>query len=1223
MKKKRILSWLMTAAMVLSLVPATALAAEEDETGGSDSNTQPEYVLMNIPYNDFYQAELKGNNVEVDAVSSATKAKPRTGSLVGGSYHVKSDGSDITGITFPVKVGEGVDLSQYTKVTDTDSVDITVTNRGNTTTTTYSGKNALFENKSYAYYVLNEAPAYYKELTVDEGKLSFGKVVGTPTSSEASVTLSTNSDYGDYQIDIGGNFAVTANDTVYAVILSTENGSSYGLRHLENIWRGTSLAFSTGFTAQVHGSQTAPDHYKAIMGQTINKITYYTDQGIYKIDDLSLYVPIKFEGSVTIKDAAVGSKSTSITVTGLPDDYMPAYTIEGQNEGTIQVSDETLTGIENLTFGKYTLIVSDQKNKYANLETTFTLYTEAPAQYSDTEQKLKATEGTEDDAFSAYLNAITSVSVNGTAYVASGRGAVTIINQDGTVNLEAVSNDTLVFGTSGEYEITISATGYQDLTINPSYTILHTLTMRQEIAGGSLSVTLPDDINENAIPAGTEVTLVPEANEDYTLTSIGYCTLSPGGVKGKLVEVKANEDGAYTFQMPDANILVGAAFQDEPAVIGNKIGGDKATDWTVYAAIGDAFLHPSDTETHAKVIVDSRALENETVGLIMELRQYGTGGYTVVGTETYDHDGFEKLFQDGKTSDGTVTVENMPFSLQEGKSFEAGKAVYCVVKLTRENWVDAIGDPVYRWAYTGDATVLANGAKEPEPIVWLYNLNENSHRGALVRSILNELDIKIGTISSENLNENIGYLVGWEGYESVHPAASSESFDVEYMLMGNLPETKLDGLLDGMTEHNIKVSLKSVPTAWTAGKTFAELFSIMAKEDEAFNALLDLDAMVYDAEQLTEETYGKNENWNAFQEALEAATALLASEEEPEAEEYVTTMEALREQYLLVTGKTLLTGDVELVLTQEENGTYQVSAELNGGPENATVTYRWQDNSTEKTLSSVAADQLYKVKVTITGSGGFYGELDAKLSVPGDPGVSISAGKTSITVNLTKLPTVLNTPEPITYVVQLYQGEALLKTQETDAAQSLVFDGLTSNGSYTVKVYATNVVGRGNILEKAVKTTSSSSGGSSTAATYPVTTPTSAANGKVSVSPQNAKAGAVVTITATPNSGYELKSLTVTDQNGKAITLTDNGNGTYSFTMPDGKVNVSTDFQAQQQPTPSTGFADVAAGTYYADAVQWAVEQGITNGTAPNTFSPKEACTRGQIVTFLYRDLAQ
>lgn len=109
---------------------------------------------MNIPYDKFYAADVN-NSVPVDVFSSATLNKTRTSSLAGGSYHSNADGSAINGITFPVKV-TGVDLSKFKKVTDSDSVSITVTNRGQTSTQTYTGKDALFENSDYAYYVLSE-----------------------------------------------------------------------------------------------------------------------------------------------------------------------------------------------------------------------------------------------------------------------------------------------------------------------------------------------------------------------------------------------------------------------------------------------------------------------------------------------------------------------------------------------------------------------------------------------------------------------------------------------------------------------------------------------------------------------------------------------------------------------------------------------------------------------------------------------------------------------------------------------------------------------------------------------------------------------------------------------------------------------------------------------------------------------------------------------------------
>ncbi len=123
----KLLSWLLVFVMVFSILPTAALAAEPSDEDDTSGDAEATYVLMNIPYADFYAAE---GTADVDAVSSATLNKTRTASLAGGSYHVNSDGTDITGITFPVKVDEGVDLSDYEKITEASSVTISVTNRG-------------------------------------------------------------------------------------------------------------------------------------------------------------------------------------------------------------------------------------------------------------------------------------------------------------------------------------------------------------------------------------------------------------------------------------------------------------------------------------------------------------------------------------------------------------------------------------------------------------------------------------------------------------------------------------------------------------------------------------------------------------------------------------------------------------------------------------------------------------------------------------------------------------------------------------------------------------------------------------------------------------------------------------------------------------------------------------------------------------------------------------
>ena len=124
--------------------------------------------------------------------------------------------------------------------------------------------------------------------------------------------------------------------------------------------------------------------------------------------------------------------------------------------------------------------------------------------------------------------------------------------------------------------------------------------------------------------------------------------------------------------------------------------------------------------------------------------------------------------------------------------------------------------------------------------------------------------------------------------------------------------------------------------------------------------------------------------------------------------------------------------------------------------------------------------------------------------------------------------------------------------------------------------------------------------------------------GKLSVTPTSPRAGSQVTITATPNQGYRLSSLTVTDAKGNTVQLTNKGDGKYTFTMPNSKVTMDASF-VPESSVSQTVFVDVAPGAFYADAVAWAVEKGITNGTGVNTFSPNNPCTRGEIVTFLWR----
>ena len=186
-----------------------------------------------------------------------------------------------------------------------------------------------------------------------------------------------------------------------------------------------------------------------------------------------------------------------------------------------------------------------------------------------------------------------------------------------------------------------------------------------------------------------------------------------------------------------------------------------------------------------------------------------------------------------------------------------------------------------------------------------------------------------------------------------------------------------------------------------------------------------------------------------------------------------------------------------------------------------------------------------------------------------------------------------------TYTVLAKSGltSGVYLTDPSGALASNYYVSSTANGVWTVSYSAPY------------------SGGSSSDPTYSVSTPSKTENGSVTVSPKSASKGDTVTVTVKPDSGYVLETLTVTDKNGNELTLKDKGNGKYTFTMPASKVTVSAEFAEIE----TLDFADVPTDAYYYEAVKWAAKKGITGGIGNGLFGPNQPCTRAQIVTFLWR----
>ena len=148
---------------------------------------------------------------------------------------------------------------------------------------------------------------------------------------------------------------------------------------------------------------------------------------------------------------------------------------------------------------------------------------------------------------------------------------------------------------------------------------------------------------------------------------------------------------------------------------------------------------------------------------------------------------------------------------------------------------------------------------------------------------------------------------------------------------------------------------------------------------------------------------------------------------------------------------------------------------------------------------------------------------------------------------------------------------------------------------------------------------SSSHHSSSSTTYYDVNAVVSGEGGSVAASTKRASRGTTVTVTATAASGYQVAQVSAVDKDGKTVSLTDKGDGVYTFVMPASKVDVTARFAQVQKPEEKDPYGDVSKDSYYYDAVKWAAETGVTTGVGDGLFAPEWVCTRGQIVTFLWR----
>ena len=288
------------------------------------------------------------------------------------------------------------------------------------------------------------------------------------------------------------------------------------------------------------------------------------------------------------------------------------------------------------------------------------------------------------------------------------------------------------------------------------------------------------------------------------------------------------------------------------------------------------------------------------------------------------------------------------------------------------------------------------------------------------------------------------------------------------------------------------------------------------------------------------------------------------------------------------------------------------------------VTYQYKvkgadDTTYSDTLPINAGD--YTVKATFAATDN-YNEVTAEADftiAKATPAIAIKATPSTLTGGGSVELTVSGVPTEGKLAVTCDND---ITVNEKDGKYTAQLPNVTKNYTFTAKYTGTdnyNDVEKTCVVKVTRKSSHSSSSGSSTTSANTVSAST-ASNGKVSLDKSTAKKGNTVTVTVTPDAGYQLDKLTVTDAKGKAIAVTKKSDSKYTFTMPDSKVTITPTFSKIENTKPSkTGFNDVASSAWYAGAVQYVTDKGLMNGTDDNQFSPNASTTRGMLMTVLAR----
>jgi len=505
------MSLMMAATVTVSSLPAYHVMAADTTTA-----SQEYAVNMRISYHDFYQIygvdTLKNVTSAdyIDAFSSATVTKAvgnGFGGLNAGTYHMpdiastdtdainalRQDGKtvNVEGVQIPVVVTEEERAALIEAGVYGEADFTALTNGSYTKKEISSSRNSAGKEMDVTYTPVLQADIVDASKVVSSSAIStdavkVSKINDSAEKVTAEAELSVGSHWGDYEFALSGdvfdNTLTKDNSIVYGVIANTAEGDQYAMYSQENIWNISELAWSVSDTSR-------SEAYEKTMGQTVTGFTYITSKGVYDIDVTDTYLPVLSNITAKAEDTTVASETVvNVTLKDAPADFVPAYSLS-TSSATVTATSAAVNGatitVANAVPGTYTLNVTDASGKYDGTSTTFTV---KGSKVSYNNGLTMDAQGA--DSVANFIKNITSVTVSTGAavtYLPASSGTSNhfvskdIFLADGTVNQNAtydyveatgsgrkvtynvVSNGT-VFNEDTNYKITVSSTGYEDVT---------------------------------------------------------------------------------------------------------------------------------------------------------------------------------------------------------------------------------------------------------------------------------------------------------------------------------------------------------------------------------------------------------------------------------------------------------------------------------------------------------------------------------------------------------------------------------------------------------------------------------------------------------------------------------------------------------------------------------------------------------------------------------------